>query len=301
MASDPRRLSFLLAVHRAGGILAAGELLGITPSAVSQQIARLEAEEGFPVLERTPRGVSLTPAGRVLVDAAERIEAELVGARQAIAALGDGISGVVKLGAFQTAIRWIVAPALGPLTQLYPALTVDILDGDPHEQIGMLRTGDLDLVVGERDAEVDQNVPRGISEVPLLDEPWRVIVPTGMPVPQRLSDLANLRFISGVEGTAADRAVKRLAKSLGAQISTRHITYDFATALTLVEAGQGAALLPALALLGTPSREKFQVVGLTGLGARRLYVRHRSNRREPTPGVKAVVDQLVQVARNIDL
>jgi len=301
MASDPRRLQFLLAVHRAGGILAAGDLLGITPSAVSQQIARLEAEEGFAVLERTPRGVQLTPAGRVLVDAAERIEAELVGARQAIAALGDGVSGLVKLGAFQTSIRWIVAPALSPLAVKYPALDIDIIDGDPVEQAGMLRTGDLDLVVGERDAEVDSSVPRGIAEVPLLDEPWRVIVPTGTPVPQRLSDLAHLRFISGVEGTAADRAVKRLAKSLGAQISTRHVTYDFATALALVEAGQGAALLPALALLGIPNREKIQVVRLTGLGARRLYVRHRANRREPTPGVKAVVDELVRVSREIDL
>jgi len=301
MASDPRRLQFLLAVHRAGGILAAGDLLGITPSAVSQQIARLEQEEGFAVLERTPRGVHLTPAGRVLVDAAERIEAELVGARQAIASLGDGVSGLVKLGAFQTSIRWIIAPALTPLAMAYPALEIDIIDGDPAEQAGMLRTGDLDLRVGERDAEVDATVPRGIAEVPLLDEPWRVIVPTGTPVPERLSDLTHLRFISGVEGTATDRAVKRLGKSLGVQIKTRHVTNDFATAVALVEAGQGAALLPALALLGFPNREKFQVVRLTGLGARRLYVRHRANRREPTPAVKAVVDELVRVARNIDL
>ena len=301
MASDPRRLQFLLAVHRAGGILAAGDLLGITPSAVSQQIARLEQEEGFAVLERTPRGVHLTPAGRVLVDAAERIEAELVGARQAIASLGDGVSGLVKLGAFQTSIRWIIAPALTPLAMAYPALEIDIIDGDPAEQAGMLRTGDLDLRVGERDAEVDATVPRGIAEVPLLDEPWRVIVPTGTPVPERLSDLTHLRFISGVEGTATDRAVKRLGKSLGVQIKTRHVTNDFATAVALVEAGQGAALLPALALLGFPNREKFQVVRLTGLGARRLYVRHRANRREPTPAVKAVVDELVRVARGIEL
>lgn len=301
MASDPRRLSFLLAVYRAGGILAAGDLLGVTPSAVSQQIARLEAEEGFAVLDRTPRGVSLTPAGRLLVDAAERIEAELVGARQAIAALGEGISGLVKVGAFQTAIRWIVAPALAPLAAQYPALSVDINDGDTGEQSAMLRTGDIDILVGERDAEVEQGVPRGIAEVPLLDEPWRVVLPVGTPVPQRLSDLASLRFISAMEGTAADRAVKRLNKSLGTQISSRHTTYDFQTALALVEAGQGAALIPALGLLGMNNKDRVQVVGLTGLGARRLYVRHRANRREPTPAVKAVVDELVKVASGIQL
>ena len=54
MATDPRRLSFLLAVHRAGGVLAAADLLKVTPSAVSQQIARLEAEATRPPEARDP-------------------------------------------------------------------------------------------------------------------------------------------------------------------------------------------------------------------------------------------------------
>ena len=100
MATDPRRLGFLLAVHRGGGILAAADLLHVTPSAVSQQIQRLEAEEGVVVLDRGPRGVTLTPAGRVLAETAERIETELVEARKALAALGDEVSGRVAVGSF---------------------------------------------------------------------------------------------------------------------------------------------------------------------------------------------------------
>src|SRR5690606_14621207 len=126
MATDPRRLAFLLAVHRAGGVLAAADLLHVTPSAVSQQIARLEAEEGFAVLDRGPRGVTLTPAGRVLADVAERIEAELLEARQEIANLGEGVTGTVKVGAFQSAIRAVVAPLLGPLAEEHPGVTIDV-------------------------------------------------------------------------------------------------------------------------------------------------------------------------------
>jgi len=299
MNTDPRRLAFLLAVHRAGGVLAAGELLGVTPSAVSQQIARLEAEEGCSVLDRTPRGVTLTPEGRVLVDAAERIEAELVQARQAIAALGEGVTGLVKIGSFQTAIRWLLAPVLATIAANYPGLIVDIYDGDPVETATLLKSGELDITMDERDTDVGATVPRGQAEVPLLDEPWQVVVAAGTPVPHRLSDLASLRFISGPEGTASDRAIKRLERALGAKIDTRHITHDFATTLTLVAARQGAALVPALALHGNVDPDKLQVVSLAGLGTRRLFLRHRVNRREPSSAVKVVVDLMVKQARQI--
>ena len=73
----PQRLSVLLAVHRAGGVVAAADILHITPSAVSQQIRLLERECGARVLDRTPAGAVLTAAGKVLAEAAERIEDEL--------------------------------------------------------------------------------------------------------------------------------------------------------------------------------------------------------------------------------
>lgn len=61
MRIDPRRLSHLLAVHREGGIVAAADVLGLTPSAVSQQIRRLEEEVGLTLLDRAPTGAMLTP------------------------------------------------------------------------------------------------------------------------------------------------------------------------------------------------------------------------------------------------
>src|SRR5690606_36099673 len=150
MAADPRRLAFLLAVHRAGGVLAAADLLHVTPSAVSQQIARLEAEEGISVLDRGPRDVSLTPAGRVLAEAAERIEAELIEARQAIAALGEEVSGKVVLGGFQSAIRAVVAPMLVGLAEQFPGVVVDVREHEPADSMRMLRAGDLDVILLEQ-------------------------------------------------------------------------------------------------------------------------------------------------------
>ena len=67
MHLDPRRLSVLLNVHRSGGVLAAADVARVTPSAISQQIARLEEETGITVLDRQPGGAVLTSAGRILV------------------------------------------------------------------------------------------------------------------------------------------------------------------------------------------------------------------------------------------
>jgi DNA-binding transcriptional LysR family regulator len=301
MATDPRRLSFLLAVQRAGGVLAAADLLGVTASAVSQQIARLEAEEGFAVLDRGPRGVTLTPAGRVLAEAAERIESELVEARQAIAALGDGVSGRVAVGAFQTAIRAVVAPALAPIDEQYPAVEVDVQEHEPIESVRMLRAGDLDVVVLERDSENQNPAPRGSRDVPLVDEPWRLVVPAGMAPPTSLEDLARLTFVGSEQGTASDRALQRLSRTLGTELRLRHAPYDFATTPALIPAGQGVAVLPALALQGGALGDNLQVVRLAGLGERQLFVRHRATRHEPSPAVRAVVAVMGEVASRLVL
>ena len=77
MRVEPQRLRFLLAVARAGGVLAAADELGVTASAVSQQLTRLEQETGRTLLQRTATGSVLTPAGLALAEAAEDVERAL--------------------------------------------------------------------------------------------------------------------------------------------------------------------------------------------------------------------------------
>ena len=69
-----QRLEVLLAVSREGGIQAAADELGVSPSAVSQQIRKLERETSFDLLTRTPTGAVLTEAGKIMTAGAERIE-----------------------------------------------------------------------------------------------------------------------------------------------------------------------------------------------------------------------------------
>ncbi len=319
MNADPRRLAVLLAVHRAGGVLAAADVLRVTPSAVSQQIARLEGEVGVAVLVRGPRGVSLTPAGRVLAEAAERIEAELVEARKAVAALDEDLTGRVRVGAFQTAIRAVVAPVAAQLATSLPGVELDVEEHELAELLRLQRAGDLDLVLLEQDTAEGPpaELRRGTRDVVLLDEPWRVVVPAAMPVPARLAELSDAVWLGAAAETAAARALGRVSRALGAPLTTRHVYSDFGVALALVAAGLGVALLPALALpgpAGAPGSsgrpggtrsapgapDGVTVVRLPGLGTRRLVLRHRSTRHEPRPVVRAVMAAMTQVAAQVD-
>lgn len=299
VTTDPRRLAVLLAVHRAGGVLAAADVLRVTPSAVSQQIARLEAEEGVAVLDRGPRGATLTAAGRVLADAAERIEGELVEARKALAALGGELAGRVTVTGFQTALRAVVAPALATLAEHHPGVDLVVEERDATDALRRLREGDADVVLIERDEDADTHTPRGQRDVVLLEEPWRVVLPPQVAVPTQLSDLAGATWLESEPGTAAARALARVAAQVGT-LATRHVYYDFDVALALVAAGQGIGMLPALALQGDLP-EGVTVATVPGLGSRRLVARHRATRHEPRPTVAAVVDELLASASALDL
>src|SRR4029453_17986373 len=95
---DVRRLRTLREVALHGTIRAAAEALAFTPSAVSQQLSALERDVGYEVLERRGRSVHLTAAGRVLVERADAILAELADAETAArAAAGEeGPGGGVR-------------------------------------------------------------------------------------------------------------------------------------------------------------------------------------------------------------
>src|SRR5262249_6003007 len=88
---DAGRLVMLREVARRGTIASAARSLGLTPSAVSQQLAVLEREAGCALLDRSPRGVELTGAGRALADRAAAIVDVLAAARADLDRLGGAL------------------------------------------------------------------------------------------------------------------------------------------------------------------------------------------------------------------
>lgn len=107
---DVRKLRLLRELAHRGTIAAVAEALSYTPSAVSQQLTALERETGVPLLERTGRRVTLTPAAHGLVARTESILALLNAAAADLENASRALSGVLRIGAFPTAVRPLITP-----------------------------------------------------------------------------------------------------------------------------------------------------------------------------------------------
>ena len=155
---DVRRLRLLREVARRGSIAAAADALSFSPSAVSQQLAKLERETGVELLERGPRSVRLTEAGERFVD---EVGPALADIRAAIERAGDDggdPTGSLRVNTSAGAARWVMGPLLIPFLRRYPGVRLDLVTED--RLIDIVREG---FDAGFRTADV---VPGDMIAVP---------------------------------------------------------------------------------------------------------------------------------------
>lgn len=299
MVLNPDRLLVLRAVVDAGGVVAAARRLHLAPSGVSQHLAALERETGLVLLDRSRRGgqrpARPTAAGRRLAEHAFRLAEVLAEAEAEVHALSGTIDGPVTLAAFPTAIRRLAAPALVALSRTHPGVRPHLVELDEEPALSALHAGDVDLVLVEDDALRPRPAPHGTGSEPLLDDPYRLALPTEWPVPIAVTDLAGRPWVDGPPGSAVRRVLDRLRAATGLPLPGTHSCLEFPAALSLVDAGLAAALVPDLALTGAvPSGVRLSDV--PGLGARRLSAVHRTAPQQITPVVRVVIDALATAA-----
>lgn len=252
---DLRRLRLLSELARRGTIAEAARTVGYTPSAVSQSLSRLEQEVGVPLLERDGRRVRLTPAAHALVARADRALAELDAAAAELAAEDGTVRGSVAVGAFASAAVALVIPSVAEAARRYPELSCAVHEHEPDEAIGRLRAGDLDLVVSERNDDIPPPATGGLEAHALLSEPLLLVLPgAGDPSPQPM-DLAAFReadWVTGLPGSQYAYALERAAAAAGFAARVAHRADEAFVVQSLVAAGLGVALLPALACTPVP-------------------------------------------------
>ncbi|MFC7591422.1 LysR family transcriptional regulator [Nonomuraea antimicrobica] len=236
---DPRKLHLLRELARRGTIAAVAQAVTFTPSAVSQQLSALEREAGVPLLERTGRTVTLTPAGRLLAEHAQAVLEQLERASAALAAIRGGPSGPLRVGAFPTAARVLLTPALADLTGAHPGLEPMVFEIDPADVSAALRAGELDVALVHEYDFVPPVTDASIETEPLFSEAMYL---TGRP---SVAAARTDPWITGKPGTLCHTMAIRACQAAGFEPLVRHHIDDFDTVLALAAAGQGSRSCPA--------------------------------------------------------
>ncbi|CAL9279528.1 MULTISPECIES: LysR substrate-binding domain-containing protein [Streptomyces] len=239
-------LRVFVAVCRAGSLSAVARELDRTQSAVSQHVKRLERETGVSLLERRPRGVVPTHAGRVLCDAAADGIAGLDLALRRLGDLVNGDSGSVRVTTGGTTVRHFMSEAIVAFRRQYPKVNLEFqTETSSRSCFDALASDDLDL------AWVTIGSPvRGIEQRPVVDLPWVLAVRADDPLARRtrieVADLAGIRLIRLPQNSTSGARLDAAFAELGIRSSSDTSVADWDTALLLAELGLGHAVVPAL-------------------------------------------------------
>jgi DNA-binding transcriptional LysR family regulator len=294
-----RHLIALQAVTQAGTFGRAAEQLGYTQSAMSQQIATLEALVGQRLIERS-RGqpsVDLTEAGRLLLGHANAIVARLQAARADFDAFGQGALGILRVGTYQSVSTHILPVLMRDFSAAWPNVEVRLSEASSQDLLPQVERGEMDLSF-----EVMPLDAGPFESVELLRDPYLLLVAAHSPLGRRKTaptrrELAALPWIS-YRHPRDVALLEGLVRGHGAEPRVIFRSDDNGAVQGMVGAGLGVALVPALAV----DRRDPSVVALPlddAVPPRVLcLVWHRDRYR--SPAARAFTDAAVDLCRRLD-
>jgi DNA-binding transcriptional LysR family regulator len=246
---DASRLAVFREVVRCGSLSAAAQALNFTQPAVSRQIAALEREAEAQLLERTPRGIRLTEAGRVLLGHAEAILDRMSAAHAQIESVARMAGGRLRIGAFQTANATVVPRAIAAFADAHPRVELSLVEAVTTDAVARLRAGDIDLAVVTRFPEFDGG---DLAVVDLVDDELLVALPASHPLAHkarlRLRDLRDETWIEAPGGGTQPTLLAAAARAHGFEPRVRFAAEQWLSKQGLVAAGVGITLIPGLAV-----------------------------------------------------
>ena len=247
---DLAALRALVAVDLTGSVAAAAEDLGFTPSAVSQQINRLERSVGVPLLERAGRGVVLTRNGRSLVDDGRDLLAAVEQAESRARRLDGALTGRLRVVSFATAVRGLLAPTLARVATSAPDLVVSLEERDPADGVSAVASGQADLGVVHNWPGVPLHLPGTVDAEDLGADVADVLVPRGHRLARRRrvrpADLLDEPWVSTPPGTICHSWFLHMYAGFARPPRVAFWAGEFASHVALVAQALAVALVPRL-------------------------------------------------------
>lgn len=256
---DPARLRLLRELGDRGSVVAVAIAMHVSASAVSQQLAALQAGVAVPLTVKRGRRLALTEAGEALAAASTRVDEALAAARDAVGAFLEHDSRPVRVSAFHSAGLAFFGPLLAELAGAGAGagagsagsgagVRVALADADVAQGDFAGLTADHDLVVAHRLPHDPPWPTARLVVVPLLVEPLDVALHAGHPLassaaitPEMLRDQ---RWISTHAGFPLAGVLDHLGALIGQAPRIVHRVNEFSVAAQIVRTGDAIAVMP---------------------------------------------------------
>ena len=232
-------LRTFIAVTRHGTFAAAGERIGLTQSAVSSQIKRLEESLGFALFDRTRRAATLNAAGAQTLARAEEILA--LYAKLGELPHDDSAAGLLRIGAIASVQSSLLPRALAALRHKYPKLRLSLVPGVSLHLMDQLDAGDIDAAITIRP-------PFGLLPEmgwqTLVREPFKLVVPAALEGDDWRQLLQQQPFLRYDRKSFGGRMVERFLRDMQCAVQESIELDEIQGLVQLVSNGLGVALVP---------------------------------------------------------
>ena len=294
MHIELRHLRTIRAIHQAGGIARAADLLHITQSALSHQIKGLEDQAGVELFVRRSKPLKLSSAGQRLLRVAEKVLPEIEALEGEFGGLRQGSAGRMHIAIeCHACFEWLF-PVLERFRKAWPEVDVDIRPGLAFDALPALRKEEVDLVVSSD----PEDLP-GIQFKPLFDYEPVFVASSQHPLAQKpyveAEDFRGETLITyPVDRSRLDVFTELLTPAKVEPRSIRQVELT-AVILLLVASNRGVAVLPDWVVREVRTSSDYVTRPITEKGlTKRLYAAIRDDDAD-----KPFVAHLIRLAREI--
>jgi len=241
-----RQLQAFAAVARLGSFTKAASALHTTQPALSVQIGQLEDSLGLRLFDRSTRSVAITPVGRELLPRAERALAEVAALTESARGLGVRKIGRVTVAALPSVASSLLPEAIAAFGERWPGIAVALRDALSAPVIDMVRNGEVDFAIGG-EPPPEQGLDFTLLGSDEMVAVTRVDHPLGKARRITLEMVAGHPLILMSRGSSVRRLVDEALAERGCLVQPVQEPVYMSTAVAMVRAGLGVALLPSSA------------------------------------------------------
>ncbi|CDM66657.1 LysR family transcriptional regulator [Pyrinomonas methylaliphatogenes] len=287
---EMHQLRYFVAVAETGSFSRAAERCHVSQPSLSQQIMKLEARLGQRLFDRLGRRVVLTDVGRLLLDHATAILAEVEQVERQIREATHTVQGKLAIGAIPTVAPYLLPSTIELFLRRYPEVEITIQEEVTHQLLAATIAGEIDLAIVALPVSDSR-----LRVEPLFTEPLLLAMPRGHRLAKRkrvrIEDLKKERFILLSEMHCLGEQVSNFCRQHEFEPRVACRSAQLPTILSLIAAGQGVSLIPAMAKESDKSRRRVYRPLSDPIPSRTIaVVRHRL--RHQTPAMRQFVQLL---------